>query len=94
MSKVDQWLTGIDRIYRVAAVILFILGLVAVYAMNAPKDSYTYTSTLGFLVTIPGESFNPIGFIFGFFIWGVIVFVAYLIIFFITSYIVNGFRRR
>lgn len=93
MSKVDKIANGILRIFNVLAWGLWLLGLIAVYGMNMPQSEYTYKDSFGFIITVPVKAFDWTGFIRGSLIWGVIVFIIYLIVIFVSAYILNGFRK-
>lgn len=93
MNKIDQAANGALRIFNVLAWVTWLLGLLAVYGMNAPRNSYTYTDVLGFIRISPSKPFDWFGFLSGSLIWGVIVLIVYFILIFVSAYILNGFRK-
>lgn len=64
MANQNSVFRGIDRIFQVLAVGVFLFGGLISYAANAARDGYTSTSlnSDGFFDIVPPQPFDSLGF--------------------------------
>jgi len=91
MYKHSRVAEGLIRLLKVAVFVLFLLGLLVIYADTAPQDSYTYTDyRTGIVSTYPSRPFQFDNFIIYTFVLALILWAAFMV----AVYVINGFRSK